>query len=314
MALPELPVLESCRLDSRSHPSFAHISPSPRSEALCDDLINKCRGIDTTTIEDDGGGLQKTASVENSFRRNAVRSRDQVWHALNDLCFRLPRLLLDRQGNSDSPTRAYPITLRLTAAVVDPQLVRSKKKRRPFVTRSKQCNFSCGKALIAEETDEAEKSEVVHKAVAPLVNALVLNDGDINVVRLNIAVTGFQDLESALSPSSTAASPWAAFATSKENSDDHASKRQRTLHNAKREVSVSSSSRTTAPERMVSNSGGSAKAATESARGDSTPSSCLKLDPAVLAELPADIRAEVCRTYSIKETPKRTIDQFFGKK
>lgn len=290
------------------------------SEALCDDFIKKCHGIDTSTIEDDGGGLPKTVSVENSFRRNTVRTRDQVWHAVQDLSVRLPRLIKERQdNNSPIPDRAYPTTLRLTAAVVDPQLVvRNKKKRRPFVTKSKQCSLACGKELLAKEMEDEERSKVLQKAVTPLVGALILNGGDINVVRLNLAVTGFQDLEEeeASSPSTAAAaSPWAAFST-KEKASDRALKRQRTLEKSTRKdtVSSSSSNRITTVLPSVGNSGGSAKPPTKTMWSNAAPSSCLKLDPAVLAELPADIRAEVCRTYNTKETPKRTIDQFFVRK
>jgi hypothetical protein len=42
--------------------------------------------------------------------------------------------------------------------------------------------------------------------------------------------------------------------------------------------------------------------------------SSIRVDPAVLAELPPDIQAEVRGTYNTHNPLKRTIDQFFAKK
>jgi len=271
-------------------------------------LRNKCRGIDHTRIEDDGGGLPKTVSVENSFRRNTVKSKDAVWKALCDLVWRLPRLLDDRRNNSDSPERAYPTTIRLTAAVVDRRLVHTKK--RPFVTRSKQCSFAAGGKALMTETDDTKKSEIVQKAVTPLVNSLVLNDEDINVVRLNIAITGFQDLVVAVE-SPAAASPWAAFATKGATNERATRKRQRIHVAAAKEYVRKPTSMAKAPLSHEKAFGGSANAFSQT---DIVAPLSFKVDPSVLAELPADIRAEVCRTYSTKDTSKKTIDQFFVKK
>jgi hypothetical protein len=274
------------------------------SEALCDDLMKKCRGIDDSRIEDDHGGLPKTVSVENSFRRNTVRTSDAMWRALQDLFQRLPRLLDDRRANSECPDQSYPTTIRLTAGIVDKQLLHTKK--RPFVTRSKQCTFSAGKALMAETGNVTKRIELIRKAVTPLVESLVLNDGNINVVRINIAVTGFQDLQE--SPSASL-SPWAAFTTT--GPEDQWSKRQRTQTKNGRERGQDSGQKV---KRRPSVGKLFASAKSHSTPMESIMPSTLKVDPAVLAELPPDIRAEVCRTYDTKVTSKRTIDQFFGKK
>ena len=245
--------------------------------------------MDDTRIKDDAGGLPKTVSVENSFRRYTVTTETAVWNSLQDLFWRLPRLLDDRQHNSEHPDRSYPTTVRLTAGMVDTRLLPTKK--RPFVTKSKQCSLN-GKALMAE-TSDAKRSEMIQQAVTPLVNSLILNDSDINVVRLNIAVTGFQDL-STESSSPQQASPWATFATK------GGSKRQRTQLEIIGDSSANQTRKVEAVAGSIHTTGSNA--------------SSMAVDPAVLAELPADIRAEVCQTFNAKDTPKRTIDQFFAKK
>ena len=166
-------------------------------------LLQRCTGLDSTTIVDDQGEPPKTVSCENSFRRGTVITPDSVWQGLEDLYVRLPRLLKDRRGWSKHPSKAYPTTLRLTARVLDRNLLLgqqqsgSKKRwRRPFVTRSKQIPFTRGRELV-EETDANRQTAIVKSTVKPLVQSLVLDavkPGDLNLTRINIAVTNFQDV------------------------------------------------------------------------------------------------------------------------
>ena len=106
------------------------IEHSP-SEQQCDIILGNCRGLDKTRVVDDQGGLPKTVSCENSFRRGTLCSMKGVWVALGQLFDRLPRLLKDRTSWSKRPDSAYPLTIRLTVRVVD-ECLRS-AKRRPFV-------------------------------------------------------------------------------------------------------------------------------------------------------------------------------------
>jgi impB/mucB/samB family C-terminal domain len=153
-------------------------------------LLQRCRGVDTISITDDNGEAPKTVSVENSFRRGTVVTPEAVWRGLEEFYVRLPRLLKDRRGWSKYPKRAYPTIIKLTARVVDPTL---RSKRRPFVTRSKQLPFQ-GQELI-EENNPERQATLIRNAVRPLVQSLVLNTADkINVTRLNIAVSKFQDI------------------------------------------------------------------------------------------------------------------------
>lgn len=166
-------------------------------------LLQRCTGLDTTTIVDDQGEPPKTISCENSFRRGTVITPDAVWQGLEDLYVRLPRLLKDRQSWSKHPCKAYPTTLRLTARVLDRNLLleqqlsgSKKRRRRPFVTRSKQIPFTRGRELV-EETDDDRQKAIVKSTVRPLVQSLVLDaikPGDLNLTRINIAVTNFQDI------------------------------------------------------------------------------------------------------------------------
>jgi hypothetical protein len=157
-------------------------------------LLQRCRGFDTSVILDDQGCAQKTISVENSFRRGTVLNPEAVWKGLEDLYIRLPRLLKDRRDWSRDPSKAYPTTIKLTARVVDRTLVAT--RRRPFVTKSKQVPFPAGRELL-EEADVNRQQFIVRQAIKPLVYALVLNSTGgsyLNVTRLNIAVTNFQDV------------------------------------------------------------------------------------------------------------------------
>ena len=115
-----------------------------------------------------------------------------VWVALGQLFDRLPRLLKDRTSWSKRPDSAYPLTIRLTVRVVD-ECLRS-AKRRPFVTRSAQCRFDGQRLLQTKEL--TTQGDMIKLAVTPLVRQLLGSSSskDIDVTRLNIAVTNFQDI------------------------------------------------------------------------------------------------------------------------
>jgi hypothetical protein len=164
------------------------ISFPSSSEQQCDLLLQRCRGLDTTEVVDDEGDLQKTVSVENSFRRGTVRNMDAVWRALEDLFVRLPKLLQDRTSWALDPDRAFPTTIRLTIRMVDPDLLH---KRRPYVTKSKQTPLD-GKTLV-QGTIEQNQSIMLKTQVTPLLKQL-LQAKDINITRMNIALTNFQDV------------------------------------------------------------------------------------------------------------------------
>lgn len=160
--------------------------------------MQRCRGLDTTDIVDDDGLLPKTVSVENSFRRGTICSRDLVWRAMDDdLLQRLPLLLNDRTSWSVNPHVAFPNTIRMTVRFVDMSLLHSnnnnKRRRRPFVTKSKQRPIPLGRSLV-EETDPTKQSLIIKRLVQPLLEELLLSCKDINVTRLNIALTNFQDV------------------------------------------------------------------------------------------------------------------------
>jgi nucleotidyltransferase/DNA polymerase involved in DNA repair len=253
------------------------------STERCGVLLDKCRGVDNSPIVDDHGGLPKTVSVENSFRRGTVKTRERVQQVMDDLYERLPRLLEDRAAWSDHPEKAYPATLRLTVRSVTEKDVLQKGRR--GVLRREQVPFD-GKSLL-QAANDSEKAIFVRQSVSPLLQSLILSYNSIHVTRINIAVTNFQDLPSA-SPigqsmmSLAFASPLGVAAQNK----------KRTAMWTKNGTSTSSLAKQYSP----------------------LPE---KIDPCMLAELPPDIAAEVLRGPSLpKKSPKRSkrIDEYFVKK
>lgn len=174
-------------------------------------MLDRCRGLDTDLLVDDEGGATKTVSVEDSFRRGTVKSIDKVWDLLNALFIRLPQLLQDRAIWSSNPKLAYPSTLRLTMRLVDQSLAVG--KRRPFVTRSKQISIN-GKALI-QTTDTAKQASLLSAWVTPLVRSMLVterNTLELDLTRMNLAVTNFFDVASKSSAWPSAATNMEAFA------------------------------------------------------------------------------------------------------
>lgn len=279
-------------------------------------------------IEDDQGGLPKTVSVENSFRRGSTRTLGAVWAALDELFVRLPRLLQDRKSWSPLQHNAYPRTIRLSLRMVDASL--RNQKRRPFQTTSKQAPFD-GKILMREQ-DLQMQSNILKRAVSPLVYQLVKahKGEEIDVTRINIAVTNFQDIPA--SPGTTKAGTFARASPSGILSEQKPCATAGASHipvrrggmDAKDGIFRSELSRKRKLEK--SNEMCVAPKATNNSDGDSaykqksqyfsdralSSEQADQIDPSVLAELPSDIAEEIREEYWPK-SKKRRIDQFFSR-
>lgn len=187
------------------------------SNDFCTRLLQQCRGVDTTSTVDDDGGLAKTLSVENSFRRGTVCSIPLVHQALEDLFVRLPKLLKARQQQSLQPQNAFPTTIRLTARTIlidsscqvdnesdsddemrSPQTSKwetnsrsnQRDRRRSHVTKSKQAHID-GQRLLSLTLEE--QALCLRRATSPLLQELVVSNTPVNITRLNIALTDFAD-------------------------------------------------------------------------------------------------------------------------
>ena len=105
---------------------------------ISDCLIwNRCHGIDAWSIIDDNGELAKTVSVEDSFVRGSITTKDQILSKLEHLYTRLLRLLKERRDESLSQEHSFPRGIRLSLRIVEDKLS-VQHKRRPFKTHSKQ--------------------------------------------------------------------------------------------------------------------------------------------------------------------------------
>ena len=275
------------------------------SEDQARTLLLKCIGIDETPVEDDAGGLPKTVSVENSFRRGTVISRKAVMDAVNDVCRRLPELLRERVAISNNPSLAYPSTLRLTVRlVIDPNSSDSKRalqgRRRPFETFSCQTIFPGQKLLVMEDS---EKPNFLFDKMSPMLRTLVLDKPVFDVTRLNLGVANFHDLETG---SGTVASP---------------AKQQQTMLRQSMSVTKSSQTQTTILSQAIKSSQTPRKEqgavlAKRSPPPDEASLRASDIDPAVLEELPPDIRAHIRRSFppATASRKKTRIDDFFQPK
>ena len=147
-------------------------------------------------ILDDGGGLSKTVSVEDSFIRGSILRFASVEAKLQLLYARLLRLLAQRRDLAAKPHLSYPKAIRVSVRIVDRSL--EKLGRRPFRTISKQSFFN-GKQLM-EQKDVMKQESLLKVSALPLLTSL-LKDGkilELNVTRLNIAVIAFADIDSSL--------------------------------------------------------------------------------------------------------------------
>jgi len=256
-------------------------------------ILQKCRGVDESPVVDDEGGLPKTVSVENSFRRGTVTTEKAVCDAMEDLYKRLPRLLRERATWSDAPGRAYPSTLRLTVRSVvrgeELHATLKRSRRRPFVTRSKQVPFDGQEVLQGKAREDK-----LRRLVEPLLRSLVLSSNDINVTRLSIAVADFQDTSPARSKMQVARIPSESHTVSLDTKAYSAvgmgsayGKLQRSKQNAHEERRAAFMMYPTADQ----------------------------IDPCVLAELPEDIASEVQNNLRNSKAPKRRrIDHFFARR
>ena len=157
--------------------------------SLYDLLINRCKGIDPIPIIDDGGGLTKTVSVEDSFIRGSLTSMEKIKINLDVLLVRILRLLDKRKEASPSPQNAFPRAIRLTARIVD----HSVESRRPFRNVSKQSTFH-GKVMM-EMQDNDERIAMLRRNTVPLLHMLTDLTVGLNVTRLNLATVSFADVE-----------------------------------------------------------------------------------------------------------------------
>ena len=151
-----------------------------------------CRGQDDSVIVDDQGGLPKTVSVENSFRRGTVCSMSKLQEALEELYQRLPILYQHRADWSENPEKSYPSSFRITVRFVDATLMG--KRRRPFVTRSKQIPLLNGSELLQKVTG-GKFVQLLRELTIPLLRSLLPKNEQINVTRVNIALAGFADAQ-----------------------------------------------------------------------------------------------------------------------
>jgi hypothetical protein len=281
-------------------------------------------------IEDDQGGPPKTVSVENSFRRGSTRTLDAVWAALDELFVRLPRLLKDRKSWSPLPQSAYPRTIRLSLRMVDASL--RNRKRRPFQTTSKQAPFD-GNSLMREQ-DLHKQSDLLKRSVFPLVHQLVEahHGEEIDVTRINIAVTNFQDIPAppaGITKAGTFAHVFSSETLSKQKPCPTAGASQMSVHRGRMEAKGSifrselsrkkelekSKEMYFAPKAANKSDGGSVYKQKSRYFGDrALPSEqASQIDRSVLAELPSDIAEEIREEY-LPKSKKRRIDQFFSRK
>ena len=122
------------------------------------------------------------------MKRGTIRTREHVSAIMEDLYRRLPLLLKDRSEWSPHPTLAYPTVIRLTArAGFD-----GRGESRRFVVKSQQKKFD-GRLLC--NRNPSESVAWLRSSATPLLQSLLFTSGsELNVTRLNLAVTNFQDL------------------------------------------------------------------------------------------------------------------------
>eukprot|EP00536_Pseudo-nitzschia_multiseries_P016923 jgi/Psemu1/223052/e_gw1.1289.6.1 len=192
----------------------AAASSSSSCEQHCDRILERCKGLDSTVVEDDGGGAPRTVSVENSFRRGTVTTPSAVVAELDELCDRLPPLVRDRADWSHLPSLAYPTTIRLTVrSVVKDNTNRpaarlrmqTQQSFRRHETRSKQATLGpqLGKVMLllrdgnpSTSSSSSNATAILRSAVRPLLRDWMQTTtrcSVINVTRMNLAVTNFQD-------------------------------------------------------------------------------------------------------------------------
>jgi hypothetical protein len=128
------------------------------------------------------------------MKRGTICKKEQVLTVMEDLYRRLPLLLKDRADWSNDPSRAYPTTIRLTARSSFASTTKSKANHnRRFANRSQQTKLD-GRSLCNNALSESEAAAFLRRSVTPLLESLLFTLADINVTRLNICVSNFQDV------------------------------------------------------------------------------------------------------------------------
>lgn len=159
------------------------------STERCDQLLKLCRGEDDSNVIDDHGSAQKTLSVENSFKRGSLTTRERLKFVMEDLYERLPRLLNDRAKWSNNSMNAYPTTVRLTVRFA----LDSKRPNGSSTTILKSQQTRCsGQALLNAQYQT--QVALLRSMVQPLLDSLVLTLASYNISRINVALTNFRDV------------------------------------------------------------------------------------------------------------------------
>jgi nucleotidyltransferase/DNA polymerase involved in DNA repair len=182
--------------------SYFPFPPTTTIRQAADRLLDLCRGIDTSIIVDDEGGLQKTLSCENSFRRGTICTTEQVNERMRDLYQRLPRLFADRTAWSTHPELAYPKTIRLTVRVVDHYSAVTKKNKHRQRTSSSSTSTTTTNSMQQPfngrdflKSAPEQRAKLLQDAVTPLLHSLLFQTKTVmDVTRVNIALTNFQDV------------------------------------------------------------------------------------------------------------------------
>lgn len=141
---------------------------------------------------DDHGFAQKTLSIENSFKRGSLTTRERLLQVMDELYDRFPRLLNDRTKWSSDPNNAYPTTVRLTVRFVldgDPRGLTAGSTRTVLKSQQSRCN---GQALLDSRSDA--QVSLIRSMVHPLLKSLVLSLEKFNISRINVAFTNFCDV------------------------------------------------------------------------------------------------------------------------
>lgn len=258
----------------------------------CDLLLQRCQGIDPVRIVDDNGGLAKTVSVEDSFKRGSLVTMPGVFDAMEELYRRLPRLLDDRQRDCELPEMSYPSTIRVTVRLVDKSI---SGKRRPFVTRSKQSSFD-GRSMLSHDTGK-DRCDLLRAATRPLLDQLLPSSlVTLDVTRLNVAVTDFADLGVQGSPSEPKQPSVKQFLLGgKRPAESTLGTKQSTCTEQKKSQSAKKRKSTLTLDALFKAQRSHQKQAKSPPNSERACRRDDAIDPSFLAALPADIRAEVER-------------------
>lgn len=220
-----------------------------KSEKHVDLILDKCKGIDSSPIIDDGGRLAKTVSVEDSFRQGTVTTKTQILEALEVLSFRLIPLIEERtiQASTNSlnlkndvnnnsalaVVTAYPTTIRLCIRNIISAKSEILQKQRSFPNGKNLVNAilkekketSHNMSSFSSQSPSSEKSlptSMLYSAFVPLVHCLFTSTTTIkNVTRISIGVTNFLDINSSSK----------SFFYIRQNKDSQ-SQKERTMHSS----------------------------------------------------------------------------------